>query len=206
MIKIKWLGHACYKIFFDDIQCVIDPFADGYVPGYKNIDTSADMVFASHSHADHSAVDKIKCTLRMVYGLNVRKVNVYHDDKNGALRGENTVHIFEYKGIKLAHFGDIGHTLTSDQINEIGDIDIAIIPVGGTYTVNAENAKIIAQQVNAKLIIPTHYRSGNLGFDVLDTVDKFTNLFENVQFCDSDEIVIQNEIPNKVVVLKYMEE
>ena len=47
MIKIKWLGHACYKIYFDDIQCVIDPFEDNYVPGYRNIDTSADIILAT---------------------------------------------------------------------------------------------------------------------------------------------------------------
>ena len=156
MIKIKWLGHACYKIYFDDIQCVIDPFEDNYVPGYRNIDTSADIILASHQHSDHYGMMCVKQLLRLVHGVEVKKVATCHDEKGGSLRGENTVHILEYEGVRIAHFGDIGHTLTEEQIAEIGDVDVALIPIGGTYTVRADEAKIICQQVNAKVIIPMH--------------------------------------------------
>ncbi len=203
MIKIKWLGHSCYKIYFDDIQCVIDPFEDGYVPGYRNINTSADIVLASHSHRDHDSKFTVCQLLRLVRGVEVKKVSTYHDEKLGALRGENIVHVITYNGVKIAHFGDIGHILTDSQAAEIGDVDVALIPVGGTYTVDADGAKAICRQVNAKVIIPMHYRTGNQGFAELDTVENFEKLFDNVVHYDSDEFTILQDITPQVAVLQY---
>lgn len=203
MIKIKWLGHACYKIWFDDIQCVIDPFEDDYVPGYRNIDTSADIILASHQHSDHYGMDKVRQLLRMVHGVEVKKVESCHDEKGGSLRGKNTVHILGYDGIKIAHFGDIGHVLTEEQVKEIGNVDVALIPIGGTYTVRADEAKIICQQVNAKVIIPMHYRCGSLGYEVLETTENFEALFDNVKHYDSDEYIIDGEIMSETAILTY---
>ena len=203
MIKIKWLGHTCYKIYFDDIQCVIDPFEKGYVPGYRDISTSADIILASHKHNDHCGLNEVQQLLRMVHGVTVTKVDTFHDDKNGALRGKNIVHILEYNGIKVAHFGDIGHILTEEQVQQIGNVDVAIVPIGGTYTVRAPEAKTICEQVNAKVIIPMHYRTDEQGFDVLETTEEFENLFDNVKHYDSDEYVVPEEIVSEVAILTY---
>ena len=203
MIKIKWLGHACYKIYFDDIQCVIDPFEDDYVPGYKNIDTSADIILASHQHNDHYGMDSVRQLLRMVHGVNVKKVHTFHDEKGGTLRGDNIVHVLEYNGVKIAHFGDIGHVLTAEQAAEIGDVDVALVPIGGTYTVVANEAKTICEQVNAKIIIPMHYRSGNYGYDVLETTENFEKLFDNVEHHNTDEFTVPDKITPKAVILQY---
>ena len=203
MIKIKWLGHACYKIYFDDIQCVIDPFEKGYVPGYRDISTSADIILASHKHNDHCGLNEVQQLLRMVHGVTVTKVDTFHDDKNGALRGENIVHVLEYNGTKIAHFGDIGHILTEEQVQQIGNVDVAIVPIGGTYTVRAPEAKAICQQVNAKVIIPMHYRTGGQGFDVLETTEEFESLFDNVKHYDSDEYIVPEEIVSEVAILTY---
>lgn len=203
MIKIKWLGHACFKIYFDDIQCVIDPFEKGYVPGYRDISTSADIVLASHTHADHYGLNEVQQLLRMVHGVNVTKVDTFHDDKDGALRGKNTVHIMEYNGVKIAHFGDIGHILTAEQVQQIGAVDVALVPIGGTYTVRAPQAKTVCQQVNAKIIIPMHYRTGEQGFDVLETTEEFESLFDNVKHYDSDEYIVPQDIVPEVAILTY---
>lgn len=191
MIKIKWLGHACYKIYFDDIQCVIDPFEKGYVPGYRDIQTSADIVLASHMHNDHYGLMEVQQLLRLVHGVEVTKVDTFHDDENGTLRGNNIVHIMEYNGVKIAHFGDIGHILTKEQVQQIGDVDVAIVPIGGTYTVRAPQAKVICEQVNAKVVIPMHYRTGEQGFSVLETSEEFESLFSKVVHLDSDEYIVE---------------
>ena len=203
MIKIKWLGHACYKFYFDDIQVVVDPFEKGYVPGYRDINTSADIVLASHKHNDHYGLNEVQQLLRMVNGVDVTKVDTFHDEKGGLLRGENTVHIMEYNGVKIAHFGDIGHVLSTEQAEQIGNVDIAIVPIGGTYTVRAPEAKIICEQVNAKVIIPMHYRTDDYGFDVLETTEEFESLFENVNHYDSDEYIVPETITAEVAILTY---
>ena len=203
MIKIKWLGHACYKIYFDDIQVVVDPFEKGYVPGYRDINTSADIVLASHKHNDHYGLNEVQQLLRMVNGVNIAKVETFHDEKGGSLRGENTVHIMEYNGVKIAHFGDIGHVLSMEQAEKIGVVDVAIIPIGGTYTVRAPEAKIICEQVKAKVIIPMHYRTDDHGFDVLETTEEFEKLFDNVNHYDSDEYIVPETITAEVAILTY---
>ena len=203
MIKIKWLGHACYKIYFDDIQVVVDPFEKGYVPGYRDINTSADIVLASHKHNDHYGLNEVQQLLRMVNGVNITKVGTFHDEKGGTLRGENTVHIMEYNGVKIVHFGDIGHILNTEQVEQIGKVDVAIIPIGGTYTVRAPEAKIICEQVKAKVIIPMHYRTDDYGFDVLETTEEFESLFDNVNHYDSDEYIVPETITAEVAILTY---
>ena len=203
MIKIKWLGHACYKIYFDDIQVVVDPFEKGYVPGYRDINTSADIVLASHKHNDHYGLNEVQQLLRMVNGVNITKVDTFHDEKGGSLRGENTVHVMEYNGVKIAHFGDIGHVLSTEQAEQIGNVDVAIVPIGGTYTVRAPEAKTICEQINAKVVIPMHYRTDDYGFDVLETTEEFESLFVNVKHYDSDEYIVPETITAEVAILTY---
>ncbi len=203
MIKIKWLGHACFKIFFDDIQCVIDPFEDNYVPGYENINTSADIILSSHDHNDHNGLMSVRQLLRLVQGVNIKKVETFHDQEQGKLRGKNIVHILEYNGVKIAHFGDIGHILTNQQATEIGDVDVAIVPIGGTYTVDALSATEICRQVNAKIIIPMHYREGKYGFPELDTLDFFEKISKNVEHIMTSEFVVPEKTEKKTIILKY---
>ena len=203
MIKIKWLGHACYKIYFDDIQVVVDPFEKGYVPGYRDINTSADIVLASHKHNDHYGLNEVQQLLRMVNGVDITEVDTFHDEKGGSLRGENTVHVMEYNGVKIAHFGDIGHVLSTEQAEQIGKVDVAIVPIGGTYTVRAPEAKTICEQINAKVVIPMHYRTDDYGFDVLETTEEFESLFDNVKHYDSDEYIVPETITAEVAILTY---
>ena len=173
------------------------------MPGYRDISTSADIVLASHMHNDHYGLNEVQQLLRMVHGVEVTKVDTFHDDKDGTLRGKNIVHIMEYNGVKIAHFGDIGHVLTEEQIQQIGSVDVAIVPIGGTYTVRAPEAKVICEQVNAKVIIPMHYRTGKQGFEVLETTEEFESLFDNVKQYDSDEYIVPQEIVPEVAILTY---
>ena len=172
------------------------------MPGYRNIDTSADIILASHQHSDHYGMDSVRQLLRMVHGVEVKKVETCHDEKGGRLRGKNTVHILSYNGTKIAHFGDIGHVLTDEQIKEIGDVDVALIPIGGTYTVCADEAKIICQQVNAKVIIPMHYRTEEFGFDVIARLDDFVKQYEDVEFAGTDtvEFVLDEDEPEVLIL------
>lgn len=64
--------------------------------------------------------------------------------RNGGKRGENIIRVFDYNGMKLAHFGDLGHLLDAETAKEIGNIDVALLPVGGFYTIDAKTAKAVA--------------------------------------------------------------
>ena len=79
--------------------------------------------------------------------------------------------------VSAAHFGDLGHPLSPEQLEAIGPCDAILIPVGGFYTIDAAGAKAVADAVGAPVIVPMHYRNGDIGFDVLKTLDHFTKLY-----------------------------
>ena len=132
----------------------------------------------------------------------ITEVETFHDDANGTKRGTNIVRVFEYEGLTLAHFGDLGHILTEEQAEAIGPVDVALIPVGGFYTIDPQQALEVAQQVEAKVVIPMHYRTEDFGFDVIAHINDFTSLCEDVVFTDEDTIVIDENTPQMTAVLK----
>lgn len=201
-ITVQWLGHSCFKLTFGDWNCVIDPYENGSVNGLSDLQISAIEVFCSHDHHDHNAAHLVKQARIFAPSPKIKKIDSYHDDANGDKRGKNTIHVFEYNGIKIAHFGDLGHILTYEQCKEIGDIDVALLPVGGFYTISPQEAKEVAAQVNAKTIIPMHYKTEKFGFDVIAHIDEFTSLFDDVLYTNTSELEIYKNNHKQVVVLK----
>ena len=199
-MRIKWLGHACFKVTGDKGSIIFDPFADGSVPGYQNIREHASEVYCSHEHSDHNARNVID----IVSGVHYPScyIDTYHDDKQGSLRGKNRIYIVEVDGYKVVHLGDLGCDLTNQQIDQLHNADVCMVPVGGTFTIDAQKAKKIMEQIQPRYIIPMHYHQGHLGYDVLAEVEEFTKLFDSVEYLNSNEIEY-SELKKKVNVFKY---
>lgn len=138
-MKLTWLGHACFLLEEQGYRIVIDPYEG--VAGYPPLQVSAHAVFCSHGHFDHNAVNCVTLLPETESPFSVREVQTFHDDRNGALRGENIIRIFTAGGVSVAHLGDLGHQLTAAQLREIGSVDAALVPVGGVYTLDAAGAK-----------------------------------------------------------------
>lgn len=200
-IIVKWLGHSCFKLTCGDWTAVIDPYENKSVPGLKNIEESAIAVFSSHDHYDHNATGLVRQIRMYAPAPVITKVESFHDNAHGALRGKNTIHIFEYGGMRLAHFGDLGHTLTQEQIDLLGKVDIALIPVGGFYTINAVQAKEVIDQIEAKIVVPMHYKTDSFGFGNIANIKEFTDLCDNVVYIDSDTLEIDKNTPAQTAVL-----
>lgn len=199
-MKLTWLGHSCFLVEQDGYRIVLDPYTD--VVGHADIRAEAHEVLCSHGHYDHSAVDGVTVLPEKKSPFAIRKVQTYHDEQGGALRGENTVHILEAGGVTIAHMGDLGHQLTQEQLDGIGSVDGILVPVGGTYTVDAVGAKGVCEAVNPKWVIPMHYRHGSYGFPVLLTVEDFAALWTNVQRQSGAELEIEPD-QSGVFVLKF---
>lgn len=176
-IRIEFLGHACFKLYFNDYSVVIDPYKKGYVPGLGSLNETADMVLCSHGHEDHNAADEIRTKDDAGDApFTLDTINTYHDDVQGAKRGQNKIHIFKYGDYKIAHMGDIGCSLTDEQLVTLKAADVLLVPVGGTYTVDAEEAADIVKAITPATVIPMHYRGRSFGFDNIGGADKFTKL------------------------------
>ena len=202
---IKWLGHSCFKIQVESQSVVIDPYADGSVSGYDDLREEANIVLCSHLHKDHCAVENVKIVeSKYDSPFSVDSISCYHDDKKGKLRGDNLIHIITVQDYyKVVHLGDLGHMLDESQISKIKDCHVLMIPVGVYYTINAKQASELVKQISPKITIPMHYHEGNLGYDVLSTVDEFTKYFDKVLYLASDSIEYSDELDGEIVVLDY---
>jgi L-ascorbate metabolism protein UlaG (beta-lactamase superfamily) len=120
----------------------------------------------------------------------IRTVETCHDDQGGVLRGNNTIHIITGGGVTVAHLGDLGHQLTAEQLAAIGKVDGILIPVGGTYTLDAAGAKQVCDAIAPKWVVPMHYHHGTYGFPVLLEVEDFLNLWPAFTRVEGSELTI----------------
>ena len=203
-MTIQWLGHSCFKRSSSGHSIVLDPYADGKVPGLRPLRVEANEVFCSHGHDDHGAAELVAILKPEAPSrFAITKVESAHDNEGGKLRGLNTIHVLEENGIRAAHMGDLGAMLTPGQIAAIGPLDVMMIPVGGHYTVDAAVAKTICDALAPTVVIPMHYRSDAFGFDVIAPLDDFLSLMDHVVDYDGDTVDVTRGMEKQVVVLRY---
>jgi len=212
-MNIKYLGHAAFVITSDTgIRIITDSYETGPDLTYGEITESADIVTVSHDHFDHSNVAVVKGNPEVVRragrstvkGIEFRGIATYHDEAEGRLRGNNTIFCFEVDGIRVCHFGDLGHLLDDKQVAEIGSVDIVFIPVGGYYTVDAKAATEVCNQLKPKVIIPMHYKTEK-GIPNIAGVDGFLREKGNVSQLDTSQAEFKRgELPatSQIMVLK----
>lgn len=196
-MKITWIGHACFKVEHNGVSVVLDPYSDGSVPGLLPVREQAGTVLCSHGHGDHNAAANVEIVKEVGEPFQIEKIDTYHDDKNGKLRGMNIIHILEKDGYKIIHFGDIGCPLTEEQVKRLTGADAVMMPVGGYYTVDAEEASQILAKINPKLIIPMHFSSNRFGFDEISTVDPFAARMPKAVQTGDSQIILEDWLPDK---------
>lgn len=213
-MEIQYLGHSCFRIKGKDAILLTDPYSPQI--GLKLAKTSADIVTISHQHYDHdnSAV-VIGTTKRQnpfiisgpgeyeISGVFVYGLASFHDQVKGAKRGTNTIYVINIDGIRLAHLGDLGHRLTDEQLEEVNGVDILFVPVGGKYTIDAQQAVEVVGQIEPRIIIPMHYKVSGLKIDIAP-VEEFLKDMGVEETKPQDKLIITKEkLPEerKVVVL-----
>ena len=200
-MKIQWLGHSCFKLTESTGTTVVtDPY-DSYI-GFKMEPVSANIVTMSHKHKDHSAASNVSGNPTLIEGVGaweiggvgVTGLKSYHDNDQGAKRGENTIYCFRMDGIDICHMGDIGQEMNVLLGESIGTVNVLMIPVGGNYTVDAEQAKEYVDFLMPDIVIPMHYKTENSELDI-DDVDAFINLFdeEQVVYVEGETIELDRE-------------
>ncbi len=177
-MDISWLGHSCFRIRGDQTTVITDPYSPGL--GYSLGKPNARIVTVSHQHPGHSYVQGISGEPRLVTGPGEYEIGsvliigiaTFHDGEKGSNRGKNTVYLMEVGEISVCHLGDLGHMLTAEQMEELGNVDILLIPVGGVSTINAPIAAEIVRQLEPKVVIPMHYQTEVLNRE-LEPVERF---------------------------------
>ena len=148
-MQIRWLGHSCFAITCQEYTVVVDPFAPGSVPGYADIQETADQVLCSHEHHDHNY--RAGVTLRQDGRANpftITSLPSFHDDCGGEKRGPNTIHLLEAGGLRVAHLGDLGALPAPEVVEQLQNLDAVLVPVGGFYTVGPQEAWEVVQALS----------------------------------------------------------
>lgn len=173
-MKLTYHGHACFSIEANGTTILIDPFND--TCGYVMPDVRPAAVIVSHEHFDHNYVQMAKGSPKVIRGLKdsgkdwaqvnekvgpvtITTARTYHDPSEGSQRGKNAMLIFESGGVRLVHTGDLGHSLSSEQVKALGRVDVLLVPVGGFYTIGPKEAHALISQLNPKVAIPMHYKT-----------------------------------------------
>jgi len=210
---INWYGQSCFKITSGELVLAIDPFSKEIgltPPRFKT-----DILLKTHDHRDHSNLESIPEGAFIIgepgeyeiKGVPITGIESFHDDQNGKERGKNTIYKFEVEEIKLAHLGDFGEKeIRSETLDELGDIDILFIPVGGVYTIDAEGAEKIIRQIEPRIVIPMHYKIPGLTVK-LAPVDEFLKEMGIKKLEPEEKLVIKKkDLPEaeqtKIVLLK----
>jgi len=183
---LKWIGHSCFQLTSElGTRIVMDPFNSmiGKMP-----EVAADAVTASHGHGDHNFFEGVSGNPihltepgeHLIRDISIKGIPTFHDDKLGEKRGKNIVFCFEADGTKICHCGDLGHVLTDDQLQAIGDVDVLLLPTGGTFTIDSKTAAVVANQVKPKVVVPMHYSRKKMSLTglVLEGVDQFIKAYD----------------------------
>lgn len=190
-MEIKYLGHSSFLIKTKTAKIVTDPF-DPEMVGIKFPKVEADVVTISHQHKDHNlfkSMSGINGQSPLMIdmpgefekmGVRIFGFQTFHDKTSGSERGENIMYKFESEGISVLHCGDLGHIPEESFLDTIGEVDILMVPVGGFYTIDAEEAVNLVKKIEPSIVIPMHYNSEKLNqknFDKLTPVNDFTKKF-----------------------------
>ncbi len=187
---IQYFGQSFFKITAknqkgEEVVIALDPFNKDLGLRTPN-KFGADILLLTHEHEDHNNTELIKGTSEntgpfFISGpgeYEIKEVMVYgipsfHDNEQGASRGENTIYLLEIENMWLAHLGDLGqNNLTDEQLEKLEGADIVLVPVGGGPTLDAKKARGIISEIEPRVIIPMHYQLPGLKYK-FDGVEKF---------------------------------
>jgi L-ascorbate metabolism protein UlaG (beta-lactamase superfamily) len=201
-MQIEWYGQSAFRLNDGQTTVFIDPFADmsamtkarGLQFDYPAIEgVSADLLLVTHEHFDHNGVEAIDgdpTVIRSTAGRlespigEVVAVASEHDTKAGTERGPNSIFVFTFDGLRVAHLGDFGQSELRDaQAEAIGPVDLVFVPVGAGPTIDANGALAIADRLESRWVVPMHYRTPKIGF--LEPADEFLELIGDVKALDA---------------------
>lgn len=172
-MKLTWLGHACFEIAAAQAVVITDPY-DASV-GYPIAMRRADIVTVSHEHYDHNDTSWVDagavCREPGQYergGVQIHAIPSYHDRSGGQKRGENVIFKLTLDGLRVCHLGDLGHRIDEALTRTIGLVDVLLIPIGGVYTIDAEEALDICRKIEPRLVVAMHFRTPATKISIAD--------------------------------------
>jgi len=181
-LELAWYGQSMFRISGGGITVVCDPTAPE--TGYRYEPVTADVVLVSHDHFDHSHLAGVQgepTVLKaggtsVINGLEVTGIDSHHDSSGGQERGSNIIFTWEQAGFRLAHFGDLGAKPPGDVLSSLAGLDIAMVPVGGVFTIDGDGAADLVRDLSPSIVFPMHYKTPDCVIPI-NPLEEFTDNF-----------------------------
>ncbi len=212
-MEITWYGHSCFRLTERNyVTVVTDPF-DSKPVGYDTLKLKAEIVTISHDAPGHNNSDAVKGTTHVLTGageFEIGGVFITAVQMDGAVKKSkdkirNTVYVFDYDGITVAHLGDLQQIPTQSEVELLGTVNVALIPVGGGNSLNAAKAAEVVSMLEPNIVVPMHYATPDSKIK-LDELNKFLKeMGLGKQEAQPALKVTRNSLPSEthVVVLEY---
>jgi L-ascorbate metabolism protein UlaG (beta-lactamase superfamily) len=162
-VELTWLGHSCFRIKGRDVTVLTDPYASslGLTLGRQ----AAEIVTISHDSPHHSAVAAVGGSPRVlrgpgeyeIGGVMISGVATPGEKLPDGKHGRNTAFAIVIDDLTVCHLGDLGKTLSAEQIETLKDPDVLLVPIGGSCTLAPAEVTEVVSQLEPKLVVPMHY-------------------------------------------------
>ena len=178
-MEITWHGLSCFRLTERGLATVVtDPY-DHNIVGFSPLKLRGDIVTISHAAPGHNFESAVKSKQRVINGpgeYEIGSVFITAVQTNGKKRDKdelrNTLYVFDYDGLTVAHLGDLNRVPSQAQVEALGNVNIALVPVGGGRGLNAAKAAEVVSLIEPGIVIPMHYHLPQGKLD-LDPLDKF---------------------------------
>jgi len=179
-MEITWYGLSCFRLTERNLATVVtDPY-DGQVVGYNTLKLKADIVTVSHEAPGHSHTSAVKGYSRLINtpgefeigGVFITGIQTNGYGKHDSDEPRNTLYVFDYEGVTVAHLGDLRRVPSQTDIEALGTVHIALVPVGGGGGLNAAKAAEVISLLEPGFVIPMHY-GATIGNVKLAPLSKF---------------------------------
>jgi L-ascorbate metabolism protein UlaG (beta-lactamase superfamily) len=212
-MEITWYGHSCFRLTERNFAAVVtDPY-DHKAVGYDALKLKAEIVTISHDAPGHSNSDAVKGTTHVLTGAGefeiggvfITAVQTAGGGKKSKDKVRNTLYVFDYDGITVAHLGDMQDVPTQGEVEALGTVNVLLIPVGGGTGLNAAKASEVVSLLEPNIVIPMYYSTPDAKLN-LDSLNKFLKeMGLSKQESQPSLKITRSGLPDetKVVVLEY---
>ncbi|MBE9525212.1 MAG: MBL fold metallo-hydrolase [Chloroflexi bacterium] len=211
-MKITWYGHTCFRLASRGLATVVtDPY-DHKVVGYKALNLRATVVSVCQDSPHFNNISVVKTKPRVLKSpgeFEIGDVFITAVRTNGKKRNvdelRNTLYVFDFDGISVAHLGNMHRVPSQSRIEALGTINVALVPIGGSDGLNAAKAVEVISLLEPGIVIPMLYNTPNSKLE-LDPLDKFLKEMGLGQVNAEKELdITSSAIPSetRVVVLDY---
>jgi len=218
-VLLRWCGHACFEIGYEDKKLLIDPHDGGSLGvGFAAPKVTPDYVLVTHEHYDHNAVEVVQrsrpdvVVVRQRQGefslgpFRVRGIRVPHDEFGGRLRGFVVAYRVTAGDISITHLGDIGRPLGEDEASRLA-ADVVLVPAGGVYTLHPRRALEAAEALGARVVVPMHYwvPGMQLPLEPLEELLRYAKKWRVLRLEESELALEREELPDTptIAVLRF---